>query len=201
MTRIIGITGGSGAGKTTIVNSVAGAVPDFEFIPQDNYYASAEYVSNRNITEFNFDHPSAFDSDLLYAHLRALKDGNAIDMPTYDFVRHRRSEETVRVEPAKLIIFEGIMVFFEKRVRDLIDLKIYVDTPDDIRFIRRLERDMKERGRTMDSVIKQYLEYVRPGYFEFTEPTKAYADLIVPEGGENEKALEVLSSFMRYSMD
>mgnify|MGYP006272711815 FL=1 len=201
MARIIGITGGSGAGKTTIVNSVAEVVPDFEFIPQDNYYQSAEHVSNRNITEFNFDHPSAFDSDLLYAHLRALKDGNPVDMPTYDFVHHRRGEQTVRVSPAKLIIFEGIMVFFEKRVRDLIDLKIYVDTPDDIRFIRRLERDMKERGRTMDSVIKQYLEYVRPGYFEFTEPTKAYADLIVPEGGQNEKALEVLSSFMRSIMD
>jgi len=201
MARIIGITGGSGAGKTTIVNSVAEVVPDSEFIPQDNYYQSAEHVSNRNITEFNFDHPSAFDSDLLYAHLRALKDGNPVDMPTYDFVHHRRAEQTVRVSPAKLIIFEGIMVFFEKRVRDLIDLKIYVDTPDDIRFIRRLERDMKERGRTMDSVIKQYLEYVRPGYFEFTEPTKAYADLIVPEGGQNEKALEVLSSFMRSIMD
>lgn len=201
MARIIGITGGSGAGKTTIVNSVAQIVPDFQFIPQDNYYKSAEHVSNRNITEFNFDHPSAFDSDLLYEHLRALKDGSATDMPTYDFVHHRRREETVHVRPSKLIIFEGIMVFFEKRVRDLIDLKIYVDTPDDIRFIRRLERDMNERGRTMESVIKQYMEYVRPGYFEFTEPTKAYADLIVPEGGQNEKALEVLSSFMRYIMD
>lgn len=201
MARIIGITGGSGAGKTTIVNSVAEVVHDFQFIPQDNYYKSAEHVSNQNITEFNFDHPSAFDNELLYAHLRALKEGHPIEMPTYDFVRHRRSEQTVHIDPAKLIIFEGIMIFFEKRVRELIDLKIYVDTPDDVRFIRRLQRDMNERGRTMDSVLTQYLEYVRPGYFEFTEPTKAFADLIVPEGGQNEKALEVLSSFMRSVMD
>ena len=197
MVKIIGITGGSGSGKTTIVNKIAEIVPDFQFIPQDNYYKSAEHISNQNITAFNFDHPSAFDNDLIFEQLGALKAGEAVDMPQYDFVRHRRASETIRISPAKLVVFEGIMIFFEKRIRDLIDLKVYVDTPDDIRFIRRLQRDMKERGRTQDSVVRQYLEVVRPGHYQFVEPTKAYADIIVPEGGRNEMALEVLTSFMR----
>ena len=117
-------------------------------------------------------------------------------MPTYDFVHHRRTEETVKVSPKKVVIFEGIMVFTNKDVRDLIDLKIFVDTPDDIRFIRRLIRDIKERGRTVDSVVEQYLNVVRPGHYQFIEPTKAYADIIIPEGGANERALDVLVSFI-----
>ncbi|NJL72271.1 MAG: uridine kinase [Candidatus Competibacteraceae bacterium] len=196
MAKIVGITGGSGSGKTTIVRKIAEVVPDFVFIPQDNYYRSAEYIGNENITDFNFDHPSAFDTDLVVEHLRLLRSGTAIDMPQYDFVHHRRRLDTVRMEPRGLIVFEGIMVLTDKRVRDLIDLKLYVDTPDDIRFIRRLRRDISERGRTLDSVITQYLEVVRPGHYEFIEPTKAFADLIIPEGGHNEKALEVLTSFM-----
>ncbi len=195
--KIIGITGGSGSGKTTIVRKISEFVPDFVFIPQDNYYKSATFISNENITAFNFDHPEAFDTDLIAEHLAGLKRGEAIEMPQYDFVHHRRMESTVRVEPKKLVVFEGIMIFVDKRVRELLDLKLYVDTPDDIRFIRRLTRDIRERGRTVDSVINQYLEVVRPGHYEFIEPTKMYADLIVPEGGMNEKALRVLASFMR----
>jgi uridine kinase len=201
MARIIGISGGSGSGKTTIVRKISEIVGDFVFIPQDNYYRSAEYVNNTNINAFNFDHPSAFDSDLLVEHLQLLLDGRGIRMPQYDFVHHRRKDETIGVDPGKLVILEGIMVFFEPRVRDLVDLKIFVDTPDDIRFIRRLSRDIHERGRTVQSVIDQYMETVRPGHYEFIEPTKAYADLIVPEGGQNEKALEVLVSFMRGILD
>lgn len=201
MARIIGISGGSGSGKTTIVRKISEIVGDFVFIPQDNYYRSAEYVNNTNINAFNFDHPSAFDSDLLVQHLQLLRDGQGIRMPQYDFVHHRRKEATIPVDPGKLVILEGIMVFFEPRVRDLVDLKIFVDTPDDIRFIRRLSRDIHERGRTVQSVIDQYMETVRPGHYEFIEPTKAYADLIVPEGGQNEKALEVLVSFMRGILD
>jgi len=194
--RIIGISGGSGSGKTTIVRKIGEMAREFAFVPQDNYYKSAEYISNTNITAFNFDHPEAFDNELLREHLAALKRGEAIEMPTYDFVHHRRAPETIRLEPRKLVIFEGIMVFTDRKVRDLIDLKIFVDTPDDIRFIRRLKRDITERGRTVESVIDQYLNVVRPGHFEFIEPTKAYADLIIPEGGSNEKALQVLSAFV-----
>ncbi len=195
-TRIIGICGGSGSGKTTIVRKISEVVSDFVFIPQDNYYKSAEFISNSNITAFNFDHPDAFDNALLVEHLDALRRGQSIDMPTYDFVHHRRTDETIHVEPRKLVIFEGIMVFVNKDVRDLIDLKIFVDTPDDIRFIRRLSRDIKERGRTVDSVIEQYLTVVRPGHYEFIEPTKRFADIIIPEGGANERALTVLLSFI-----
>ncbi len=195
--RIIGICGGSGSGKTTIVRKIAEIVPDFVFIPQDSYYRSAEYMSNANITAFNFDHPDAFDTDLLVQHLQALKQGKQILMPQYDFVHHRRKEETILVKPRNLVLFEGIMIFWEKRVRNLIDLKLFIDTPDDIRFIRRLKRDIEERGRTIDSVITQYLEVVRPGHFEFIEPTKQYADLIIPEGGFNENALQVLIPFLR----
>jgi len=195
--RLIGICGGSGSGKTTIVREISKYVSDFILIPQDNYYKSAEHMSNINITAFNFDHPDAFDNQLLYEHLVALKQLKPIDMPEYDFVNHRRKETTFRLQPKKLIIFDGIMTFFRKELRDLMDLKIYVDTPDDIRFIRRLKRDINERGRTVESVITQYLEYVRPGHFEFVEPTKAYADIIIPEGGRNENALQVLVSFVR----
>ena len=198
---IIGICGGSGAGKTTIVRKISEVVSDFVFIPQDNYYKSAEYISNSNITAFNFDHPEAFDNELLSEHLRELKALRPVEMPTYDFVHHRRAEHTIKVSPRKLVIFEGIMVFTDKRIRDLIDLKIFVDTPDDIRFIRRLGRDIKERGRTVDSVIEQYLNVVRPGHFEFIEPTKRFADIIIPEGGANENALTVLLSFIRNIVD
>lgn len=201
MARIIGISGGSGSGKTTIVHKITEAVGEFTFIAQDSYYLSAEYVNNANINAFNFDHPSAFDSDLIYEHLLMLRAGHPIEMPQYDFVHHRRQEETVTIRPGKLVVLEGILVFFEPRIRDLIDLKIYVDTPDDIRFIRRLTRDIHERGRTVQSVIDQYLETVRPGHYEFIEPTKTYADLIVPEGGQNLKALEVLATFMRDIVD
>lgn len=194
---IIGISGGSGSGKTTIVKKISELIADFVFIPQDNYYKSASMVSNDNITGFNFDHPDAFDSELLIKHLRLLKEGKAVDMPTYDFVHHQRADKKIKLEPKPIIIVEGIMIFFERELRALMDLKIFVDTPSDIRFTRRLKRDIVERGRTVDSVIKQYLEVVRPGHLEFIEPSKEYADLIVPEGGNNQKALDVLVSYIK----
>ncbi|MGA2611946.1 MAG: uridine kinase [Spirochaetia bacterium] len=195
--RIVGIAGGSGSGKTTIVTRITEIVRDHAFVAQDNYYKSAEYLTNQTITDFNFDHPDAFDTDLLFQQLQTLKSGRPIQMPQYDFVHHRRREDTVLVEPRRLVIFEGIMIYFDKRVRDLIDLKLYVDTPDDIRFIRRLRRDITERGRTVESVIAQYMDKVRPGHYEFVEPTKAYADLVIPEGGFNERAMEALIPFLR----
>ena len=194
--KLVGISGGSGSGKTTIIKRIEEMVDDVVFIPQDNYYKSVENLGNSNITDFNFDHPDAFDTALLQEQLRELRAGNAVDMPTYDFVHHRRAEKTIRVNPSRVILVEGIMVFFEQAVRDMMDLKIYVDTPDDIRFIRRLQRDVTERGRTMDSVIKQYMEVVRPGHYMFIEPTKEFADIIIPEGGHNTNALRVLVSFM-----
>lgn len=195
--RIVGIAGGSGSGKTTIVTRVTEIVRDYALVPQDNYYRSVEHVTNQFITGFNFDHPDAFDNDLLWEHLQALKAATPIRMPQYDFVHNRRTNETVLVEPRRLVILEGIMIFFDKRIRDLIDLKLYVDTPDDIRFIRRLKRDISERGRTVDSVIEQYIKVVRPGHYEFVEPTKAYADLVIPEGGFNDRAMEALIPFLR----
>jgi uridine kinase len=195
--KIVGICGGSGSGKTTVVSKITEIVKEYTLIAQDNYYKSAEHITNRNITDVNFDHPDAFDSDLLYDHLQRLKRLEPIALPQYDFVHHRRLLETIPVLPRKLVIFEGIMIFSDARIRDLIDLKLYVDTPDDIRFIRRLRRDIDERGRTMDSVVTQYLEKVRPGHYEFVEPTKVYADLIIPEGGFNERAMQVLIPFLR----
>ena len=195
--RVIGITGGSGSGKSTIVRKISEVCPDFAFIAQDNYYRSASFINNSNITAFNFDHPDAFDMELLHRNLRDLKDGKGVDIPQYDFVHHCRKPETIHLDPAPLIIVEGLMVLYDPEIRKLLDLKIYVDTPDDIRFIRRLQRDIEERGRTVDSVIKQYLEVVRPGHMSFIEPMKEYADLIIPEGGYNESALQVLISFIR----
>jgi uridine kinase len=195
--RIVGVAGGSGSGKTTIVARMTEIAREYALVAQDNYYKSAEYVTNLTITGFNFDHPDAFDSGLLCEHLAELKAGRPIRMPQYDFVHHRRRDETVAVEPRRLVILEGIMILVDRRVRDLIDLKLYVDTPDDVRFIRRLRRDISERGRTVDSVITQWIEKVRPGHYEFVEPTKAYADLIIPEGGFNDRALEVMVPFLR----
>ncbi len=195
--RIIGITGGSGSGKSTIAKKISEVVSEFVFIPQDNYYHSATYISNDNITAYNFDHPDAFDTDLLVEHLHALKEWKTIEMPQYDFVHHRRRDDYLAVAPKPLVIIEGLMILHDKRVRDLIDLKLYVDTPDDIRFIRRLQRDIRERGRTVDSVITQYIDVARPGHFNFIEPTKEYADMIIPEGGHNENALMVLISYVK----
>ncbi len=195
--KIIGITGGSGSGKSTIVQKIAEIINEFVFIPQDNYYRSAEHMSNENITAYNFDHPDAFDAELLHAHLAKLKQFQPIEMPQYDFVRHCRKENTVTCEPKPLVILEGLMILFDPSIRDMLDLKLYVDTPDDIRFIRRLRRDVEERGRTVDSVIRQYEQVVRPGHFDFIEPTKIYADIIIPEGGYNQKALDALIPFIR----
>jgi uridine kinase len=195
--KIVGICGGSGSGKTTVVGKITEIVKDYTLIAQDSYYKSAEHVTNRTITEVNFDHPDAIDNDLLHSHLLALKRMEPIEVPRYDFVHHRRLAQTSSVAPRRLVILEGIMILCDPRIRDLLDLKLYVDTPDDIRFIRRLRRDIEERGRTMESVVAQYLSKVRPGHYEFVEPTKVYADLIIPEGGFNERAMQVLIPFLR----
>ncbi len=199
--RLIGITGGSGSGKSTVVRRIKEAHSESVLVSQDNYYKSAPFISNDNITAYNFDHPDAFDMDLMLENLKDLKSGKACMMPQYDFVHHRRKDEFIRVEPKKLIIIDGLMIFYDERIRDILDLKLYVDTPADIRFIRRLQRDIAERGRTLESVIEQYTQVVRPGHFNFIEPMKEYADLIIPEGGYNEQAMQVLFSFVHSICD
>ena len=195
--KLIGITGGSGSGKSTVVRKISEAHPDSICIAQDNYYKSASFVNNHNILAFNFDHPDAFDMDLMVENLNDLKAGKAIDMPQYDFVKHQRKPETKHIEPKTIIIVDGLMVLYDKRIRDLLDLKLFVDTPSDIRFVRRLQRDIKERGRTVESVVEQYINVVRPGHFNFIEPCKEYADLIIPEGGYNEHAWEVIIKYIQ----
>ena len=196
MAKIIGITGGSGSGKSTVVKRIKERYPNAVLIEMDNYYKSATFVNNSNITAYNFDHPDAFDMDLMMQNLASLKEGKSCMMPQYDVVHHTRKEEFVKVEPSSIIVIDGLMVFYDERVRKLLDLKLYVDTPADIRFIRRLKRDVAERGRTVESVIEQYTNVVRPGHYNFIEPSKAYADLIIPEGGYNDNAMEVLFSFI-----
>lgn len=196
MVKIIGITGGSGSGKSTVVKRIKERYPNAVLIEQDNYYKSASFVNNNNITAYNFDHPDAFDMDLLLSNIQDLKNGKSCKMPQYDFVHHTRRDEYITVEPSSIIIIDGLMVFYDERIRDMLDLKLYVDTPSDIRFIRRLTRDVRERGRTVESVIEQYVNVVRPGHFNFIEPSKSYADLIIPEGGYNDNAMEVLFSFI-----
>ena len=192
--KIIGIAGGSGSGKTTIVRKISELVKDFVFVPQDNYYRSAEYVDNENITAFNFDHPDALDTPLLVAHLRERKAGRAVEVPVYDFVHHRRTGETVRVEPRPVVLVEGILLLAEPAIRSLLELKIFVDTDADVRLVRRLRRDMAERGRSVGDVLRQYEATVRPMHLEFVEPSKRYADVIIPEGGLNTVALDMVTA-------
>ncbi len=191
---LLGVAGGSGSGKTTVARSILEAVGKdrIALIQQDSYYRDIEWSSDAELLHHNFDHPSALDSDLMMAHLHALKAGHAVEVPIYDFVRHRRTPRTRRIEPQPVVVIEGILIFVEPGLRELLDFKIYVDTDADIRLIRRLGRDMTERGRTVDDVLRQYLETVRPMHLEFVEPSKRYADVIIPEGGENRVALEMV---------
>jgi uridine kinase len=191
---ILGVAGGSGSGKTTVARAILETVgPDrITLIQQDSYYRDVDWRSEAELLAHNFDHPSAIDSDLMVSHLHALKAGHAVEVPIYDFVRHRRTARTRRVEPQPVVVLEGILIFVEPALRDLLDFKVYVDTDPDIRLIRRLGRDMSERGRTVQDVLRQYLETVRPMHLEFVEPSKRWADVIIPEGGENRVALEMV---------
>ncbi len=190
----LGVAGGTGSGKTTVARAILDAVGPgrIAFLAHDSYYKDVEWPSEEALRRHNFDHPDALDNDLLIEHVDALKAGEPVEVPVYDFVSHRRRSETRRVEARPVILLEGILLYSEPRLRDRLDFKIYVDTDADVRFIRRLERDLKERGRTIDSVIGQYLGTVRPMHLEFVEPSKRWADVIVPEGGENKVALEMV---------
>ncbi len=195
MTRplIIGVVGGSGSGKTTVARAIQQAMDvSAAFLDQDGYYKDLSHLTLEQRKQVNFDHPDSIDVDLLVEHLEQLARGEAIQKPTYDFTAHTRAAARVYVEPNPIVLVDGILLFAEKRLRELFDIKVYVDVADDIRFIRRLERDVVERGRSMPDVIRQYLATVRPMHLEFVEPSKRYADIILPEGGQNRVAIEMI---------
>jgi uridine kinase len=191
---ILGVAGGTGSGKTTVARAILDAVGQerIAFLEQDSYYRDIEWKSDAELLHHNFDHPAALDNELMAAHLAAIKAGHPVEVPIYDFVRHRRTTRTRRVEPRPVVLLEGILIFAEPALRDLLDFKVYVDTDPDIRLIRRIRRDMAERGRSVQDVLRQYLETVRPMHLEFVEPSKRWADVIIPEGGENRVALEMV---------
>ena len=196
---VIGMAGGTGSGKTTVAREILkrAGTELISFIQHDAYYKDLSDLPLAQRAMQNFDHPDALDNDLLIRHLKELKASRAIQMPIYDFTTHTRTLETRRVEPHRVIILEGILIFADEALRRLMDVKIFVDTDPDIRFIRRLQRDIAERGRTMDSVIRQYMGTVRPMHPEFVDPTKRYADVIIPEGGFNEVAMEMVAARIR----
>lgn len=200
---IIGICGGTGSGKTTIARSIVEDVgrDRVVLIEQDSYYRNLADMPLDERHQANFDHPDSIDSDMLVDHLMRLKQGLAVEMPLYDFKTHTRSDRIKRIEPKPVVIVEGILIFAEPRVLGLLDMRVFVDTPDDIRFIRRLQRDIAERGRTVDSVIEQFYRTVRPMHFEFVEPSKRHADIIIPEGSNPGISIELLCSMVRQKLN
>ncbi|MCB0114903.1 MAG: uridine kinase [Caldilineaceae bacterium] len=196
---VIGVAGGTGSGKTTVSERILTqiGVAHIAYLQHDSYYYDNSHLPPAERARRNYDHPSSLDTPLLVAHLQALRNGETVKVPLYDFATHSRLAQTRIVEPAPVVLLEGILIFAEKSLRELMDICIYVDTDADIRFIRRFDRDVKERGRTPDSIIRQYLETVRPMHLEFVEPSKRYADIIIPEGGHNVVAMEMILARIR----
>lgn len=196
---VIGVTGGSGSGKTTVSNAIYNQLSgqSLLILQQDSYYNDQSEMTMAERHAVNYDHPLAFDTDLMIKQIKQLLAYQPIEKPVYDYEQYTRSDKTIHQEPRDVIIVEGVLILDDQRLRDLMDIKVFVDTDDDIRIIRRIQRDIKERGRTLDSVIGQYLATVKPMYHQFVEPTKRYADLIVPEGGENSVAIDLLSTKVR----
>lgn len=196
---IIGICGGTGSGKTTVARRILENVSDEQvvYLQQDSYYRNLGDMPLELRHQINFDHPDALDNELFINHLRSLRAGEPIAMPVYDYTTHTRLPETRRVEPKPVTIVEGILIFADPILRSLMDVKIFVDTADDLRIIRRMQRDVAERGRTVESVIRQYLDTVRPMHLQFVEPSKRYADVVIPEGGYNEVGIDLISGRIR----
>lgn len=196
---VIGVAGGTGSGKTTVSERILAqiGVGRIAYLQHDSYYYDNSHLPPEERARRNYDHPASLDTPLLVQHLRALRRGEAVNVPLYDFATHTRQAETRCVLPARVVLVEGILIFAEKELREMMDIRIYVDTDADIRFIRRFDRDVKERGRTPDSIIQQYLTTVRPMHLEFVEPSKRYADVIVPEGGYNQVAMEMILARVR----
>ncbi len=200
---IIGICGGTGSGKTTVARRILENVSaeHVTLFPQDSYYRNLGEMPLSLRQQINFDHPDALDNELFANHLIALKAGEAIEMPIYDYTTHTRKAETKHVAATPIVIVEGILIFHDARLRESMDVKIFVDTADDLRFLRRLQRDINERGRTVESVIFQYLETVRPMHLQFIEPSKRYADVIIPEGGHNEVGIDLITGKIRNQIE
>ena len=193
---ILGVAGGTGSGKTTVARAILHAIGKdrLAFIAQDSSYRQSAWRSAEQLAAHNFDHPKSIDTELLISHLEALKRGEVVEAPVYDFVNHCRSSETVRIEPRRVVLAEGILLLAEPGIRELLDFKIYVDTDSDVRLKRRILRDIHERGRDLEDILRQYMTTVRPMHLEFVEPSKRWADVIVPEGGENRVALEMVAA-------
>ena len=196
---IIGVAGGSGSGKSTLVKKLQEAfgAEDVSTLCHDYYYKEHSDMSYEQRTQLNYDHPQAFDTDMMVAHIRSLKNNETIERPVYSFVEHNRTTERVTVKPSKVIIIDGILIFENQELRDLMDIKVFVDTDADVRLARRILRDVCNRGRSMESVIEQYISTVKPMHEEFVEPSKRYADVIIPEGGFNSVAVEMLIQSIR----
>ncbi|NLY78185.1 MAG: uridine kinase [Tissierellia bacterium] len=200
---LIGITGGTGSGKSTVSRQILciNGEENVVIIEQDSYYKDQSHLTFEERIKRNYDHPLAFDNELLIKHLKDLLNNKPIEKPIYDFEKHTRKEKTVTVLPKKIIILEGILILYDEEVRNLCDIKIFVDTDSDVRVIRRIKRDIKERGRSLDSVIEQYMNTVRPAHLQFVEPTKKYADIIIPEGGYNEVAIDIIATKIHSILD
>ena len=193
---VIGITGGTGSGKSTIAKEIIKRFDEscIAVVEQDSYYKDQSYLSLEERVKTNYDHPDAFDTPLLIEQISMLLEGKSVEKPIYDFEIHNRKKETIHVEPREIIMVEGILILQDPEIRKLLDIKIYVDTDPDVRIIRRLVRDINERGRTVESVINQYLNVVRPMHMQFIEPSKRYADIIIPEGGHNKVAIDIIAA-------
>ncbi|HET6444207.1 MAG TPA: uridine kinase [candidate division Zixibacteria bacterium] len=193
---VFGVAGGTASGKTTVAHKVLEAVgaSQVSYVPHDAYYRDMSYLPLSERAQLNYDHPESLETELLIEHIRQLLEHKPVQIPVYDFTDHRRTKRTKLIEPSPIILIDGILIFISDQLRDLMDIKIYVDTDADIRFIRRMERDMNERGRSLESIIKQYIETVRVMHLEFVEPSKRYADVIIPHGGLNRVAMDMVTA-------
>lgn len=200
---IIGVAGGSGSGKTTVVKHIVEAIGEDNIVllQHDFYYRDLKHLPFEERIKQNFDHPSSLETELLIRHIEALKEGYHVEVPIYDFTKHIRKEKTKVVYPKKVVLIDGILIFSEIKLRRQMDIKLYVDTDDDIRLLRRIQRDIMERDRSLENVLEQYQDYVRPMHLEFVEPSKRYADIIIPRGGENEVALQMVTALIQEQLN
>lgn len=200
---IIGVGGGSGSGKTTVVKKIIEMVGEnqINLMQHDAYYRDLSHMPAEERAKQNFDHPASLETELMVRHLNAIKSGFAVDIPIYDFATHTRSSEKATLVPTKVVLVDGILIYAEKSLRELMDIKIFVDTDSDVRLLRRLQRDIVQRGRSLESVLKQYERYVRPMHEEFVEPSKRYADIIIPHGGQNRIALDMVAATLFREME